>query len=135
MLCQQSKYALRAVMYLKQQPEQSLVRVEDIAREANLPAPYLSKILKALARGKIIVSRRGKNGGVRLNRARGEISFFDICSSVEDPIVRSECVLFKQPCDKNAPCPFHSNWASTKENFLSFLENTRLDSPDAKQER
>lgn len=127
MLSPQSKYALRAVLFLQEQDHGHFVRVEEIARETDLPAPYLSKILKLLVADQIILSRRGKNGGVQLNRSRRNISFLQICGSVGDPIVRSECVLFKKSCDKNNPCPFHGAWSDTKAQLLAFLRDTSVD--------
>ena len=126
MLSQQSKYALRAVLFLNEQPESKFLRVEEIAEKTDMPAPYLAKILKSLAQRKIILSRRGKNGGVRLNRENKKISFMDICESVEDPIVQSECVLFKKPCNQLSPCAFHRNWSVTKSQLLEFLCETQV---------
>ena len=126
MLSQQSKYALRALVYVSRQPSTAYLKVTDIAEKTDLPAPYLSKILKSLVKAKLLVSRRGKNGGVQLNRQIPGITFMQICAAVEDPIVRSECVLFKKACDKKAPCPFHSRWSSTKSQLLDFLDVTQL---------
>ncbi len=126
MLSQQSKYALRAMIYLSEQPAETYVKVDDIASKTDLPSPYLSKIIKQLALKQIIVSRRGKNGGVQLNRLNPELTFFDICRAVADPIVQSECVLFKRPCDKKAPCPFHNKWSKTKSRLIEFLHATSL---------
>ena len=127
MLSPQSKYALRALIHLARQPHGAFIRVEEIAKESSLPAPYLSKILKMLASREIIVSRRGKNGGVQLNRSREPSTFFEICEAIEDPIVKSECVLFKKACDMNNPCAFHPRWSKTKQRLLDFLRATRVE--------
>lgn len=109
---------------LGQQPEGNYIKVIDIAKESKLPAPYLSKIFKMLASQRLIISRRGKNGGVQLNRERGPITFYEICEAIEDPIVQSECVLFKKACDTNNPCSFHPRWSKTKQRLLDFLRTT-----------
>ena len=126
MLSPQSKYALRAMMYLAQQGHDIFVKVEDIAVESDLPAPYLAKIFKLLAEQDLIVSKRGKNGGVQLNRCRDSISFYDICEATGDPIVRAECVLFKKLCEPKQPCSFHPKWSRTKQRLLSFLRRTTV---------
>lgn len=126
MLAPQSKYALRALIYLSTQDQAIFLRVEQIAKITELPAPFLSKIFKVLTEKKIILSRRGKNGGVQLNRNEKDISFYDICFAVGDPIVHSECMLFKKPCDSNKPCAFHGRWSKTKHKFIDFLKNTKL---------
>lgn len=126
MLSQQSKYALRAMVYLSNQSADSYVKVEHIADKENLPSAYLSKIFKMLANSDVIVSRRGKNGGVQLNRKRKSVTFYDICTAVEDPVVKSECVLFKKVCSKDSPCDFHGKWSTTKGKLIEFLQATSL---------
>ena len=41
----------------------------DVARDTNLPLPTVSKILKALARGGVLISHRGVKGGYSLARS------------------------------------------------------------------
>jgi Rrf2 family protein len=126
MLSQQSKYALRAVQHLKTLKSGTLVRVEEIAKATDLPAAYLSKVLKLLVHEKLLESRRGKNGGVALMERRKPLTFMDICKAVEDPIVASECVLRKQSCNLKTPCAFHLKWSATKKKLLLFLEREIL---------
>jgi Rrf2 family transcriptional regulator, iron-sulfur cluster assembly transcription factor len=126
MLSPQSKYALRAMIFLSKQNRDDFMKVEDIAAATDLPAPYMSKIFKALAAKEIIISRRGKNGGVQINTKRDRITFYDICHAVDDPVVKSECVLFKRPCDREHPCAFHGRFSKTKARLIEFLEVTTL---------
>lgn len=127
MLSQQTKYALRALMYLRQQPLDRFVKVEQIAQDADLPAAYLSKILKQLADSELLLTRRGTNGGVQFDRGKSGVTFHAICEAVDDPIVREECVLFKKACNKNNPCPFHKTWSKSKEQLLVFLKATSFE--------
>ena len=107
-------------------PKRNQMRFITPARKISLLL-FLSLLgSNALAEERILLSRRGKNGGVQLNRRRGELSFYDICESVDDPIVKSECVLFKRPCNKQSPCPFHAEWSETKARLLHFLQTTKL---------
>jgi len=122
MLSQQSKYALRALQHLKTLESGTFVRVEEIAKATDLPAAYLSKVLKLLVHEELLESRRGKNGGVALMERKKPLTFMDICKAVEDPIVASECVLRKQSCNLKAPCSFHLKWSETKKRLLLFLE-------------
>jgi len=126
MLSAQSKYALRAMMYLRECSPQELVPVQEIAEKTDLPSAYLSKIVKLLTAAKLVISRRGKNGGVRINPKLKSICFFDICRAMDDPLVIDECVLHKKPCNKSQPCMFHSQWSNTKNQFLEFLKKTQI---------
>lgn len=126
MLSQQSKYALRAVQYLSKGEKGTFYRVDEIARATGLPAPYLAKVLKSLAQHGVLRSRRGKNGGVALLDEGTTVSFLSVCKAVDDPIVRSECVLHKRACNASRPCAFHDNWSATKRKLLKFLESEEL---------
>lgn len=123
MLCQQSKYALRAVQHLSTLERGVFHTVGEIADATDLPAPYLSKVLKLLVKRGLLVSRRGKNGGVALNRDGGrKVTFLEVCTAVDDPIVAAECVLFKRSCSEEGACAFHTKWSATKDRLLQFLE-------------
>lgn len=122
MLSPQSKYAIRAMIFIHKQEPEDLVSVEEIAKKTTLPSAYLSKIIKQLVESELLVSRRGKNGGVRINTDRKSISFFDVCFAVEDPIVKSECVLYNRLCDNEHPCAFHGKWKKTKVRLIDFLK-------------
>ncbi|MBX7138560.1 MAG: Rrf2 family transcriptional regulator [Oligoflexia bacterium] len=128
MLSPQSKYALRAMIYLSKHGGDKFLRVEQIAQSTNLPAPFLSKILKQLVQSKIILSRRGKNGGVMLNPQCSDPSFHHVCLAVGEPLLHAECVLFKRACNKRRPCAFHHSWSNTKARLIEFLQRTRLSS-------
>ena len=126
MLSPQSKYAIRAMIYIQKQDSEDLVSVEEVAKKTTLPSAYLSKIIKQLVENDLLVSRRGKNGGVKINTDKKDISFFEICFAVEDPIVKSECVLYNRLCDKDHPCEFHGKWSKTKVRLINFLKSHSL---------
>jgi Rrf2 family iron-sulfur cluster assembly transcriptional regulator len=128
MLSQQSKYALRALIHLSLNSSDRFKQIETLAQETDLPAPYLSKVLKPLVKSGILVSKRGKNGGVRVNPTKDSITFYEICYALEDPIVCAECVLFKKPCNNTCPCPFHGSWTQTKTWFIDYLKATVVSS-------
>ena len=61
----------------------------DLASETHLPLPTVSKVLKSLARGGLLESHRGLNGGYALSRDASEISLADILTAMEGPMFRS----------------------------------------------
>lgn len=123
MLSPQSKYAIQAIFYLHENKEKGLFRVEDIAEINNLPAAYLSKIFKVLTQKKILLSRRGKNGGVMLNPKQKKISFYDLCKALDEPLLNEQCVMFQKECNKKTPCPFHKTWSPLKKQMIDYLKH------------
>ena len=65
-----SDYAARAVLGLaKQYPSGKAVRVEDLAKDQQIPQNYLVQILIELKSKQIVKSVRGKEGGYLLDKA------------------------------------------------------------------
>jgi FeS assembly SUF system regulator len=82
----------------------------DLAAEAHLPPPTVSKILKALARGGVLTSQRGLKGGYALARAPEEISLTDIIVAMEGPMTLTECGEDVGHCPHQSMCPVTANW-------------------------
>jgi len=61
--------------------------VREMAEQAKLPAPYLSKIMKGLVRAGIVQSRRGLGGGFKLAREPKAITIWDVTQAI-DPLER-----------------------------------------------
>ena len=66
-----SDYALRTLIDLATKPEpQALANISDIADAYHISKSHLTKIIHQLGRLGYIDSVRGKNGGIRLARAK-----------------------------------------------------------------
>lgn len=64
----------------------------DLAENAGLSLPMVSKILKRLARAGILTSFRGVRGGYDLARSADDISVADIVDALEGPIGLMPCI-------------------------------------------
>ncbi|MEM9166942.1 MAG: Rrf2 family transcriptional regulator [Planctomycetota bacterium] len=80
-LSQTAEYALRATAALASTGDR-LVPTAELAKLADVPMPYLAKVLQQLAGADLIRGRRGVGGGYALNRAHEDISLFDVISAV-----------------------------------------------------
>jgi Rrf2 family protein len=61
------------------------------AAETGLPMPTVSKVLKVLLRGKLVVSVRGVSGGYLLSRPPEQITLADVITGVDGPIGMAQC--------------------------------------------
>jgi len=59
------------------------VSIEDLSRAEGVPANFLAQILGELRNGRLVVSRRGIQGGFLLARPPAEITLLDIIETVE----------------------------------------------------
>ncbi|NWG13922.1 MAG: SUF system Fe-S cluster assembly regulator [Acidobacteria bacterium] len=83
----------------------------DVAREARLPLPVVSKVLKRLTREGLLTSHRGIRGGYGLARQPHEITVADIIRALEGPIAVTECAdKVKGDCGLETKCPVRANW-------------------------
>jgi Rrf2 family protein len=69
-----------------------------------------SKILKALAKGGLLVSQRGVKGGYRLAASADNISIGDVIQALEGPIGITECSSHPGSCEREGSCPVQTNW-------------------------
>ena len=82
-----SDYATRAVLGLARHfPNESALRVEDLAAAQSVPANYLVQILSDLKAKGIAKSLRGKEGGYLLARPPAEISLGDVLRAIHGEV-------------------------------------------------
>ncbi len=82
----------------------------EVASEAHLPLPVVSKILKALARRGLLVSHRGAKGGYSLARPPEAISAAEMIAALEGPIGLTECAAHPGLCVQEASCHVREPW-------------------------
>jgi Rrf2 family protein len=125
MLSQTAEYALRAAVYLAEDPDRT-ARVGDLAEALQVPQNYLSKTLHQLAKVGVLTSTRGKHGGFRLARPPAEISAYEIVSPFERIADQRVCLLGRTVCSDAAPCGAHTRWKKVKEQTGAFFRDTML---------
>lgn len=119
-------HGLRAVLYIATRNMETPVRGEDIAREEDLPQPFLSKILKILSSRNILHSVRGPGGGFRLARKPEEITLFDIVEAIDGVAQFDECALGWKTCQDDKPCPLHNSWKQMRQGLREYLIRTSV---------
>lgn len=119
-------HGLRAVIYIAARNSDAPVRGEDVAREEDLPQPFLSKILKILSSKGILHSVRGPGGGFRLARAAEQITLLDVVEAIDGTAQFEECALGWKTCQDDKPCPLHDSWKSMRTNLKEYLSQTTV---------
>ncbi len=108
-ITKQTDYGIVLLTHLAAFPERQF-NAPELAAEAHLPLPMVSKILKLLAREGLLTSHRGVKGGYGLARQAEEISMAEIIAALEGPIAITECISVESDCSHEALCPVRSNW-------------------------
>jgi FeS assembly SUF system regulator len=102
-------YATVVMTCLAARPEAVLSAVQ-IAEEARLELPTVSKLLKALGHAGLVESFRGVNGGYRLARPADAINLAEIVEALEGPLSMTECSVSVGNCDHESYCTVRGNW-------------------------
>lgn len=124
-ITKQTDYGIVLLTHLAAHADRQYAAPE-LAAEARLPLPMVSKILKLLARDGLLASHRGVKGGYSLARPAEEISMAEIIAALEGPIAITECISVESDCSHEALCPVRSNWQRINLAVRSALEGISL---------
>lgn len=99
----------------------------EIAAATGVPPATASKILKLLARGGILVSQRGVQGGYALARPAEAISVAEIVEAVDGPIALTTCIDdADESCGIATLCPARGNWQRINDAIRAALGEISL---------
>ncbi len=125
MLTLTSQYALRALIYLAQHEKEWPIPSWHIAKQAGVPAKYLSKILGDLVRSGVLKSSPGKTGGFQLRRSPKATMLFDVLSPFER-FDHQRCAFENKECNDKDPCQAHRTWMKVVDAEQRFLKGTSV---------
>lgn len=97
-----------------------------VAEATRLELPTVAKVLKTLARSRLIDSVRGVNGGYRLHDSADSVSVAAIIRAMEGPIALTECGLEPGICSREHDCNLKGNWQRIGETVENALESLSL---------
>ena len=128
MFSKSCEYGIRAAIYIA---EQSLkgrkTGLAHVAKAIDSPEAYTSKILRQIAREKIIRSEKGPNGGFSMSSSQldsGKLS--DIIKSFDGDHIYKGCALGLKLCDEEKPCPLHHEFKGIRTKLKNMLETTYI---------
>lgn len=105
LLSEACEYALRAVVWLAQQPP-GAYKVREIAAATHAAPGYLVKVLQMLARENVLSGQRGSQGGFTLVGNPAELTVLQIINAV-DPIERIHTCPLGFKSHGTQLCPMH----------------------------
>ena len=122
----ESDYAIMLLAFMASQPRGEVHSAKEAASWSGLPLPMVSKILRGLAREKILVSHRGATGGYSFERSPDEISVADVVRAIEGPISLVQCGAEPGACEKEEHCPTRMNWTRISREVEAALERVSI---------
>jgi len=108
MLSNQSKYAIRAVLYLAIYSSNSnRFSSKKVAEIINVPGPFLAKIFQKLSKVKLIISVKGPKGGFYLTKKEKGNNLLDSIECIDGLESFQTCYVGLPKCSDENPCAIH----------------------------
>jgi len=133
-ITKEADYGIMLLVYMAGRPRGEIHTARQAAEWCGLPLPMVSKILRGLAREKILNSHRGVSGGYSLNRAPAEMSVAEVIRALEGPISMVQCGNDPGGCDQEAVCPTRINWARISVEVEKALERVPISEMVSRQQ-
>jgi Rrf2 family protein len=127
MLClsQTTGYAVHALVCLDERGGRATL-TREIAKCANIPKPYLARIINDLTHQGLVAAKRGYRGGIALARPAGEISLLQVVEAIEGPDWIAPCLLGLNDCTAHRLCPAHVVWQRISKQLKAVLGRTTV---------
>src|ERR1035438_7124316 len=125
-LTRAADYAVRVMIHLAGLPPGARASRGELARAAECPEQFLSKVLQNLTRAGLVTSHRGNTGGFELPRSRRGASILEVVEAVEGPIRLNLCLTSGHACDRQSWCPAHIVWAEAQKAMADVLQKATI---------
>ena len=121
---------MRALLVLGLDYGRSVVRIQAISDQQNIPKRFLEQILNDLKAAGIVESKRGTSGGYRLARPPEEISLASIVRHIEGALAPVSCVserfYEKCTCPDESRCAIRSVMKEVRDAVVKVAERITI---------
>jgi len=103
-----------------------LFQARELAEYTAVAHPTVSKLLKKLAKNKLLISHRGTHGGYLLACRPEEISVAELVNALEGPIAITDCNRGHQYCPTASQCAIKTPWQQINHVITEALASVKL---------
>jgi Rrf2 family protein len=124
-------YAMRALIFMARigkEKDRDIVTVDEIIKTQKLPRVFLRRLLQELAKNKILVSYKGKDGGFSFLMPPSKINVIHIIKIFQGEIDLTHCFLKTALCPNIKICAFRKRLKSINAMVNRELETLRISS-------
>ena len=127
LISRKSDYATRILLHLAALPPGSWSTARQIASQRFIPPRLVGQIIGILAKAELVITKRGKGGGIRMARPGSQISLLDVVETMQGPLSLNSCTIQPDWCRLAGSCPMHGVWARCEEGLAEGLRRETLD--------
>lgn len=118
-------YAVRALMVLAGNKD-SFMSAKAIADNQKIPYQFLRRVLQLLIKNKLVESKEGSSGGVKLIADPGKIRLIDLIRIYHENFELSKCMFRGKPCSNRQTCVLRKEVLSIEEELISKFEKLTI---------
>ena len=135
-LSQKGEYGLLALLELARRWGDRPLQASAIARQRDIPTPYLQQILADLRRAGLVASERGPRGGHALSRSPAEITLLEAVEALEGDISPAPCTGpgAGPGCPQRERCVLQEVWRRLDQSARAVLAGVTLESLARREE-
>lgn len=119
-------YAVRAMVQLAADASATPVKAEHLATAQHIPLKFLLEILRQLKQHKLLVSRRGPDGGYTLAKPASDIAIADVIRAVEGPLATVRDTSPASLTYVGPTEPLRTVWIAVRGSLRHVLEDVTL---------
>lgn len=125
-LTRTADYGVRVLTHLATLPHGWRVNSRELAEATGASLAFTAKILQQLVTARLVVSRRGHDGGFTLARDPAEISLLEVVTALEGGLCLNQCLPGGAGCERAEWCGSHPVWAEAQEKLASVLRSASI---------
>lgn len=128
MISKSCEYGIKATLFIAQNSQSGQrVSLKEIATAIESPAAFTAKILQTLAKGNIIDSTKGPNGGFEIKKEQlPKINLKQIVQTIDGNRLFDGCALGLNVCNEKKPCPLHNDFVLIRNQLNKTLTSSNL---------
>lgn len=120
-----SDYAMRLLIYLAIHPQDKPATVKDAAERYGISSNHLAKVAQRLVQEKLVLSQRGRGGGLKLAVSPESINIGKLIRKTEN-LEMLECFGDECACPIESVCILFSAMRKAQKAFLEVLDGYTL---------
>ena len=121
----QTDYTIRGILYLALNPE-GFVSSKVISEKEEIPLQFLRRILLRLANEKIIASKEGVFGGVKLKKDPYKIKLTKLIELFQGNVELTDCLFRKNICKNKSTCVLRKRIKKIEKKVLDELKEVTI---------
>ena len=129
------RYALRTIIEIAMQKNDSGILQKEIAEKQNISVKYLDQIIAGLKTAGVIINSGGKKSGYILAKNASGINVYEVYRAFEPDLSVINCNAEYGACIKENYCAAQEYWHGLNEIIINYFMHTSIQELTEKQKK